>query len=116
MKIVVKNGGYMLEINEVIRIANKHFVEAMSVNEGKISIKSILLEEIFRDTYQDVPQCWHLTFGYYEIEDENNLLGSIIQNANPQRKYKTIILSPDGKFQAMKIRETEYEVINGGTF
>lgn len=106
----------MLEINEVIRIAYKHFVDAMSVNEGKISMKSILLEEIFRDSYQDVPQCWYLTFGYYEIADENDILGTINQIANPQRKYKTIILSPDGKFQAMKIRESEYAVVDGGTF
>jgi|GEM_PF-4681421 len=45
MKIVVKYGDYMLVISEVIRIANKHFVDAMSLNEGKISIKSIYLKK-----------------------------------------------------------------------
>jgi len=57
-----------------------------------------------------------LTFGYSEVADDSNPISSILKNSNPQRKYKTIILSPDGIFQGMKIRESEFAVVDGGTF
>ncbi|MBM2813936.1 MAG: hypothetical protein HW421_698 [Ignavibacteria bacterium] len=103
----------MIELKKAVKIAKEYFENVNETNSVQVNLKNVMLEEVFIKKYQDTPDCWYLTFGFNEdIKDDSEVTKSplkILQGlATPKRKYRTIVIDPNGNFRAMKIREVEY--------
>ena len=99
----------MIELKQAVETAIKYFEELNVFNSASVDISNVLLEEVFKKEYHGIIDCWFITLGYNEIvKDGNNGKGILSSIYGSQRKYKTIIIDPEGNVCAMKVREAEY--------
>ena len=103
----------MIDVKEAVKIAIEYFESLNKYNAPKINIFNVLLEEVFIKNYQDITDCWYVTLGYNEeIIGSDEVSEGFTKIFKPtlsdKRKYKTIVIDPDGNVKAMKMREVEY--------
>jgi hypothetical protein len=103
----------MIEANEAVKIAIK-YIKDLYESTGFI-IQNILLEELTLDDYKNIPDCWFVTIGFNEDKRKKYDSISIINRFNDPtllhsgvRKFKSIIIDPNGNVMGLKIHEVEY--------
>lgn len=103
---------YIIELKQAVENAIKYFEELNQFNSSSITISNVLLEEVAKKNYQDTKDCWYITLGYNEQfkkeKKEGPFTNILADTFSSRRKYKTIIIDPEGNFKAMEVRDVEY--------
>jgi len=98
----------MIDIKLASKIAIDYFTEFIKLNSDDTTIFNVLLEEIYKDSYKVLEDCWYITIGFDEVKKNQNVWANIVGSVPPKRRYKTVIIDQEGKVLALKIRESEY--------
>src|SRR3989339_564724 len=104
----------MIDVQTAFKKAKEYFTNLYDSNE-EVTVYNVLIEEVTQETISGIPDCWVITLGFNilkkKLKEEDSYLSDVLGLYNQQlkdRKFKTIILPPDGDFIAMKIRGVEY--------